>query len=101
MKQLQRIVRMTFQNDKIQEFLIIFEQSKQLIANFPGCLKLSLFRDLHQDNVFYTISLWENEQALENYRHSELFHSTWAKTKTLFADKPTAFSLHLYDPVKI
>ena len=37
-------------------------------------------------------SFLENEEALNAYRHSELFRSTWAKTKVLFAEKPIAFS---------
>jgi heme-degrading monooxygenase HmoA len=40
-----------------------------------------------------TYSHWTGEEALDNYRHSELFRVTWAKTKQLFADRPEAWSL--------
>ena len=39
-----------------------------------------------------TYSHWESESALNQYRDSELFKSVWAFTKTLFSDKPVAFS---------
>ena len=88
-----RIVRMYFQEDKTEEFLNIFEQSKHLIRAFEGCEYLELWQDLHLPNVFCTHSHWINESCLEKYRQSELFRSTWAKTKILFAEKPQAFSL--------
>jgi heme-degrading monooxygenase HmoA len=39
-----------------------------------------------------TYSIWDSEEVLEQYRDSELFKSVWTFTKTLFSDKPTAFS---------
>jgi len=41
----------------------------------------------------YTYSIWENEEALEVYRQSELFQNVWSQTKVLFQGKPQAFSL--------
>jgi heme-degrading monooxygenase HmoA len=87
-----RTVRMTFQPDKDGEFLEIFNGSKKLIRNFPGCRHLELWQDYHQKNIFITYSHWEDETALNNYRDSELFRSTWKKTKVLFMEKPVAFS---------
>ena len=90
-----RIVRMVFHPDKVDDFLGTFSASKQLIRNFPGVHHLELHRDASQRNVFYTYSKWENQEALEAYRHSELFKGIWAKTRVLFADKPKAYSLKL------
>ena len=87
-----RIVRMTFQKDKISDFLAIFNASKHKIRQFEGCQHLELLQDLSQSNVLMTYSFWENEAALENYRQSALFQTTWAATKMLFAAKPVAFS---------
>ena len=87
-----RIVRMTFQEDKISDFLAIFNASKHKIRQFEGCQHLELLQDLDQPNVLMTYSFWENEVALERYRQSTLFQTTWAATKVLFADKPVAFS---------
>lgn len=88
-----RIVRLSFENDKIPEFLDIFESSKDLIRAFDGCKGLKLYRDHHHINVFYTYSQWASNDHLELYRNSELFKTTWAKTKLLFNTKPVAYSL--------
>lgn len=95
-----RIVRMVFQEGKTSEFLQIFNISKAQIRDFEGCEYLSLHKDLQLENVFYTISYWASEHHLEDYRSSELFRSTWAKTKTLFSEKPMAFSLDKQDEME-
>lgn len=87
-----RIVRMTFDPAKVEEFKYIFEESKDEIRARAGCRHLELWRDLHQDNVFITHSHWDSEAALNAYRDSELFRITWQKTKALFADRALAFS---------
>ncbi|GAA4399484.1 putative quinol monooxygenase [Nibrella viscosa] len=87
-----RFVRMTFQPDKLGEFMAIFDQSKDKIRAFPGCRHLELLRDIDKPNVRITYSFWASPEALEAYRQSELFRTTWAATKMLFADKPVAFS---------
>lgn len=88
-----RYVRMTFQIDKTEEFLEIFNQSKHKIRAMNGCRYLELMHDINQTNVFMTHSHWDSEIDLNNYRDSELFRTTWAKTKALFADKPLTFSV--------
>lgn len=87
-----RIVRMTFHADKVNDFLAIFEASKHKIRAFEGCNHLELWQDADNPAIFMTHSHWIHADALENYRQSELFQTTWAKTKTLFAAKPMAFS---------
>ncbi len=87
-----RIVTMTFREDKIDTFLEVFDASKIHIRNFPGCSGLTLLQTSNKPYQMSTFSIWENEEALEAYRHSDLFKSTWAKTKILFAEKPVAFS---------
>ncbi len=88
-----RYVRMTFQPDKVEEFLKIFEESKDKIKAMPGCHDLELQQDIHFPNILMTRSHWESEVALNSYRDSELFRVTWAKTKVLFDAKPLAFSM--------
>jgi len=88
-----RIVKMTFQPDHCAGFEAIFEESKDRIRAFPGCHHLELWRCRQPGNVYMTYSHWTDEAALESYRHSELFKTTWAKTKRLFAGKPEAWSL--------
>jgi quinol monooxygenase YgiN len=87
-----RVVRMTFESDKVADFLEIFNQSKDKIRHFEGCMHLELWRDAENPTVFSTYSHWKNAEALENYRQSAFFQSTWKATKQLFADKPVAYS---------
>ncbi|GAB3985429.1 hypothetical protein GCM10028807_00660 [Spirosoma daeguense] len=87
-----RIVRMTFLSDKLDDFHAIFDTSKRLIRAFPGNRHLELLRDPNHPSVRMTYSLWESEAALEAYRQSELFRTTWAATKVLFAERAIAFS---------
>jgi len=87
-----RIVNLTFQEHFINDFLKIFEESDSHILAFSGCNGVELVRDIHQPNVFFTISKWDNEAALENYRKSDFFGSTWAKIKPLFLVKAEAWS---------
>lgn len=88
-----RIVKMTFQEDKTDAFLDIFESSKDKIAAMPGCNSVELLQGYNEENVFSTYSIWDSEEDLNNYRKSELFGGVWKATKALFADKAVAFSL--------
>lgn len=91
---LTRVVRMTFRPEEVDTFRRVFEESKHRIRASEGCLHLELWQDAIQSNVWMTFSQWTSEEALERYRQSELFRSTWARTKILFAEKPLAFSVH-------
>lgn len=90
---LTRIVKLSFQPEKVATFLANFENQKEHIRNFPGCRLLELYRDKTNPNVFFTYSYWEDEQDLENYRNSDLFKGIWANTKVFFNDKPLAWSV--------
>ncbi|WP_448606676.1 putative quinol monooxygenase [Paenimyroides ceti] len=88
-----RIVKMSFQEDKIPVFLEHFQTVKEKIRHYPGNNFLELYRDKQQPNIFFTYSVWNEESDLENYRQSELFKSVWANTKPFFNDKPQAWSV--------
>jgi len=88
-----RIVRMVFEEEKIDDFLQLFHATYSRIRFFEGCGFLELHRDADQPNVLYTMSRWTDASALEQYRSSELFLTTWAQTKQYFAGKPQAWSL--------
>lgn len=84
---------MRFHEDKIEAFLNNFEEVKHHIRNFEGNRFLELYQDKNDNRIFFTYSYWENEEALENYRKSDLFEGVWSYTKTLFSDKPEAWSV--------
>lgn len=89
-----RIVQMTFDPSKVDEFLELFNDRKQLIRTFKGCHHLELWQEAGDSNIFFTYSKWESEEHLDHYRFSELFKDTWSKTKVLFAGKPKAWSVN-------
>lgn len=90
-----RIVKMNFKASEIENFLTIFNQSKNEIRNMPGCNHLELWNSQTDATVFYTYSIWDSENDLNNYRNSELFQSVWPATKALFASKAEASILNV------
>jgi quinol monooxygenase YgiN len=88
-----RIVKMSFEPSKIEEFLTNFEAHKFSIRNFEGCNLLELYRDQNSTNIFFTYSYWNSEADLNKYRNSDLFKAVWGKTKPLFNAKPEAWSV--------
>jgi heme-degrading monooxygenase HmoA len=89
---------MTFREDGVEPFLReVFEHSKDRIRTFPGCRHMELLQHTAQPHVLFTLSYWDDEAALDRYRNSELFQSTWAKTKALFAGKAEAWSVTVLD----
>jgi heme-degrading monooxygenase HmoA len=88
-----RIVKMRFHEATIAAFLSNFEEVKNHIRNFEGNQFLELYQDKNDPCLFFTYSYWDNEAALEKYRNSTLFNEVWSYTKTLFSDKPEAWSV--------
>jgi len=89
---------MTFREEAIKTFVEkVFEQSKAQIRGFEGCQHMELLRNKTRPNVLFTLSMWDDEAALEAYRASALFADTWAKTKALFAEKAEAWTVEVID----
>ena len=91
-----RIVRMRFRKAKVPEFLELFRENCEAIRASPGCLYLELLQDVKAPNTYFTLSVWQSEDALAAYRASELFITTWKKTKKLFRKKANAWSVSSY-----
>ncbi|HYK76244.1 MAG TPA: antibiotic biosynthesis monooxygenase family protein [Daejeonella sp.] len=88
-----RIVQLNIQPEHLPAFKEIFYQSKPLIEAFGGCEKTDLFNDLENPTQCFTISYWHSDEDLQTYRSSDLFKTTWAKVKPLFAERARAWSL--------
>ncbi len=91
-----RIVRMHFTKAGVEEFLEIFNHNKEAIRNFPGCSHLQLLKDHEDSTCFTTLSHWDHQASLDNYRKSELFGLVWGRVKTLFSERSQAFSLEKF-----
>ncbi|MEM6286586.1 MAG: antibiotic biosynthesis monooxygenase family protein [Bacteroidota bacterium] len=87
-----RTVRMTFRPDRLDAFLALFAEAQPKIAVVPGCQHLELWQDARFPNVLTTFSRWDDAEALDAYRRSNLFRETWARTTPLFAAAPAAHS---------
>ena len=90
-----RIVKMNFRPEEVENFLTIFHQSKDKIRHMPGCQHLELWNSQSEATIYYTYSIWNSEDDLNNYRDSELFQSVWRATKALFAIKAEASTLNV------
>jgi quinol monooxygenase YgiN len=88
-----RIVKMTYDPSHCDDFLKHFEVIKEHIIAMPGCNELRLHRDLENPCIFFTYSHWENDEALQHYRKSELFTKTWTLVKSWFSEKAMAWSV--------
>ncbi|MBL1280975.1 MAG: antibiotic biosynthesis monooxygenase [Fluviicola sp.] len=91
-----RIVKLTFEEDKIAEFLAFFDTIKHKVNTFPGCKGMKLYQDINHPTVVMTYSHWESQKDLDNYRNSETFGAVWPKIKPWFAEKPEAWSVEAY-----
>ena len=87
-----RIVRLTLAPAHVDTFHTHFASVAPRIRGFNGCRHLELWADATHPNVMITHSHWDDEDALRVYRESEVFRSTWAAVKPLFAARPQAFS---------
>ena len=85
---------LNFQPDKVDEFLEIFNQNKQVLAKSDGCIRLEIFKSTNDTDTYVTISNWQSEEHLEMYRQSELFKDIWSKVKPLFNNKAEAWTLN-------
>ena len=89
-----RIVKMTFREDSSETFKNFTSTIKDTIKSFDGCSHLDIYRDINNPNIFFSYSYWDSEIHLNEYRNSDFFKKTWAKTKQWFDDKPEAWSVN-------
>lgn len=94
---IKRIVKMSFELDKIERFRSIYELNWHKIKGFDGCIHVELLQDNATPSIFFTYSYWKSEKHLNNYRDSILFKTVWASTKVLFNQKPEAWTLNVLE----
>ena len=94
---IKRIVKMSFELEKVEKFKSIYELNRHKIKGFEGCLHVELLQDHSSPSIFFTYSNWESENHLNNYRDSIVFKTVWASTKVLFNQKPEAWTLNVLE----
>jgi heme-degrading monooxygenase HmoA len=88
-----RIVKMTFLPEKVADFVNLFERYQHRIASAEGCLSVKLLRHKSQAHIYFTLSIWQSEDFLNQYRLSPLFAEVWPQTKEWFQAAAEAWSL--------
>lgn len=88
-----RVVKMTFREGAVEDFLPVFDKYKERIRAAEGCTHLQLWQDVNNANIVFTYSHWEDEKYLLAYRHSDVFAEVWPKAKALFAVPAEAWSV--------
>ena len=91
-----RIVKLEFEEDKVQEFLDFFDTVKSVVNGFPGCAGMKLYTDVENPTIIMTYSYWESTEDLERYRKSSEFGRIWPTIKPWFCSKPEAWTLRAY-----
>lgn len=92
-----RIVKMTFQEDKIEEVKGFLSRVKEKIQLSPGCIQLDILQDSRDRRIFFSHSRWRSENDLTVYRNSDFFKETWSTARKWFSEKPQAWSLMILD----
>jgi len=100
MKPFKRLVKLTFQPDKVTDFIAVYQKRNPYINRFKGCQHIELWQSQEVENVLFTLSVWDSKEALEKYRQSDFFRATWAQTKALFTEKAEAWSVDVLDEPK-
>lgn len=92
-----RIVKLTFKEEHIEEFKLLFKESEDKIRNFAGCNSMDGYQDQLSHCIFFTYSIWDSPESLENYRKSILFKDIWTVTRQYFSIPAEAWSLQRLD----
>lgn len=89
---IKRIVKLIIKENSVEDFLKVIDRITGDIASYKGCRSLEIHRATDNKNVFFTISEWDDEIALNIYRNSGFFRSNWQELKKHFGNKPEAWS---------
>lgn len=89
-----RIVKLTFKEEEIETFRNYFPTVSETIRHQPGCHLLQAWQDIDRPTIFFTYSLWDGTQDLENYRNSAFFAQFWKTVKPWFAEKAEVWSFN-------
>lgn len=91
-----RLVKLSIKTENEVKFQTMFAAKEAKIAGFDGCQSVVLLKDISKnanESVFFTKSVWQSEQHLNNYRQSDFFKATWTETKKLFLNRAEAWSV--------
>ncbi len=88
-----RVVKMEFNEGDLDTFLGIFGKYSDQIRAAEGVHEVQLKQDIKDPCICFTLSHWESEAFLNQYRDSALFNEVWGQVKPLFRAKAQAWSI--------
>jgi len=80
-------IRMKAQPGKRKEILQTINGIIDQLSLKKGCLDVSSYQDIDDENIFYVVEEWQTEQDLNEYLHSKLF-AVLLGIKTILVDRP-------------
>ncbi len=86
-----RIVKLHFQANFCKAFENNFPEFKKVVTSFDGCKGVKLMKS-STIGVYFTISQWEQENKLDQYRTSEAFKKIWNTLKPNFESRAEAWT---------
>ena len=89
-----RIVKLMISKKKTIDFCLFFNTKKSQIEEINSFIKVELFQNNEELNLYFTYSDWEDEELLDNYRNSVFFKNLWSNTKLYFCGKAEAWSVN-------
>jgi quinol monooxygenase YgiN len=89
-----RIVKLTFRKEEVPVFNNYFQTVCETIRHQPGCHLLQAWQDIDRPEIFFTYSLWDGTDDLENYRNSAFFLQFWKTVKPWFDDKAEVWTFN-------
>ena len=91
---IKRIVRLTVKDAAAKEaFQEIYRSRNPYKNGVPGCREVKVMQDVNDDDVYYTVSIWDSNDDLEAYRNSDYFAKTWPMVKAQLSKRAEAFSM--------
>ncbi len=88
-----RIVKMNVNVLDVKKFKDLVQAYQNKILAAQGCKQVNIMCDKKIKTKFFSYSIWESEQDLENYRNSEMFKKTWNEVKQLFSSPAQAWTV--------
>jgi len=85
-----RIVHLQIQITHCADFEKFVRPFIPKIRDQEGCSRLDFLKG--QPGHYFTVSEWDSEKALNQYRESALFAEIWPKVKPWFASNAEAWS---------
>jgi len=86
-----RIVKLSFTEPYCKEFEANFPAIQKIVLSSAGCRSVRLLKS-KEAGVYFTYSIWDNEEALALYRNSDTFKNIWIEFKVQFKNKAEAWT---------